>query len=71
MLLAAPHDRPDITQACALLDWPFISISLGNFQSSVSQEYICGGTLQLFTDECYFIIIFVFLGSKLVVLLGS
>jgi len=29
MLQARPDDRPDITQASALLDWPFISISLG------------------------------------------
>jgi AP2-associated kinase len=29
MLQARPDDRPDITQASALLDWPFISINLG------------------------------------------
>ncbi|KAL5175807.1 putative serine/threonine-protein kinase [Glycine soja] len=29
MLQARPDNRPDITQASALLDWPFISISLG------------------------------------------
>ncbi|PON65503.1 Serine/threonine protein kinase [Parasponia andersonii] len=30
MLQATPDDRPDITQARALLDWPFISMNLGN-----------------------------------------
>ena len=29
MLQARPDDRPDITQASALLDWPFISMNLG------------------------------------------
>ncbi|PRQ54438.1 putative protein kinase NAK family [Rosa chinensis] len=29
MLQASPDDRPDITQASALLDWPFISMNLG------------------------------------------
>ncbi|KAJ6755486.1 SERINE/THREONINE PROTEIN KINASE [Salix purpurea] len=29
MLQASPDDRPDITQARALLDWKFISINLG------------------------------------------
>lgn len=29
MLQARPDDRPDITQARALLDWPFISMNLG------------------------------------------
>ncbi|OIW11780.1 hypothetical protein TanjilG_14320 [Lupinus angustifolius] len=29
MLQARPDDRPDITQARALLDWPFMSINLG------------------------------------------
>lgn len=29
MLQASPNDRPDITQASALLDWPFISMNLG------------------------------------------
>ncbi|KAB1224880.1 hypothetical protein CJ030_MR1G008846 [Morella rubra] len=28
MLQASPDDRPDITQASALLDWPFISMNL-------------------------------------------
>lgn len=29
MLQASPDNRPDITQASALLDWPFISMNLG------------------------------------------
>ncbi|KAK9099422.1 hypothetical protein Syun_026467 [Stephania yunnanensis] len=29
MLQASPDDRPDITQARPLLDWPFISMNLG------------------------------------------
>lgn len=29
MLQASPEDRPDITQASALLDWQFISMNLG------------------------------------------
>ncbi|XP_065634957.1 uncharacterized protein LOC112016777 [Quercus suber] len=29
MLQSSPDDRPDITQASALLDWPFISMNLG------------------------------------------
>ena len=29
MLQASPDNRPDITQASALLDWPFISMTLG------------------------------------------
>ncbi|WVY99692.1 hypothetical protein V8G54_025762 [Vigna mungo] len=33
MLQARPDDRPDITQASALLDWPFFSISLELGQS--------------------------------------
>jgi AP2-associated kinase len=29
MLEASPNDRPDVTQARALIDWPFISMILG------------------------------------------
>lgn len=29
MLQSSPDDRPDITQARALLDWPLISMNLG------------------------------------------
>lgn len=29
MLQSSPDARPDITQASALLDWPFISMKLG------------------------------------------
>ncbi|KAK7283847.1 hypothetical protein RIF29_13595 [Crotalaria pallida] len=34
MLQAKPDDRPDITQASALLDWPFISMNLGASMSA-------------------------------------
>ena len=29
MIQASPDDQPNITQACALLDWPLISMNLG------------------------------------------
>ncbi|KAF9665430.1 hypothetical protein SADUNF_Sadunf16G0121800 [Salix dunnii] len=35
MLQASPDDRPDITQASALLDWKLISINLVNLQKSL------------------------------------
>ncbi|KAK9124989.1 hypothetical protein Scep_013835 [Stephania cephalantha] len=41
MLQASPDDRPDITQARALLDWPFISMNLGMQQTADNPD---GGT---------------------------
>ncbi|KAE9592698.1 putative protein kinase NAK family [Lupinus albus] len=43
MLQARPDDRPDITQASALLDWPFISMNLGwsGFVLISSYLFIC------------------------------
>ncbi|KAK9154614.1 hypothetical protein Sjap_002094 [Stephania japonica] len=41
MLQASPDDRPDITQARALLDWPFISMNLGMQQTADKPD---GGT---------------------------
>uniref|UniRef100_A0A0D9VHQ6 non-specific serine/threonine protein kinase n=1 Tax=Leersia perrieri TaxID=77586 RepID=A0A0D9VHQ6_9ORYZ len=32
LLEASPNDRPDITQARALIDWPFISMMLGAYK---------------------------------------
>ncbi|KAF4390887.1 hypothetical protein F8388_005700 [Cannabis sativa] len=37
LLQSSPDDRPDITQASALLDWPFISINLGVVSSGNSR----------------------------------
>lgn len=45
MLQASPDDRPDITQASALLDWPFISMNLGQFQIDIPMPLLCAGIL--------------------------